>query len=366
MNSCCITDNREYLRKFHDEAVRMRVPLIGGLELTGQCNLRCLHCYVGPRSLSDMQGLKEMETGKILSVLDEITEAGCLNLLLTGGEPLLRKDFLAIYSHAKRNGLLVTVFSNGTMVTDEIVSLFAELPPQAVEISLYGATEETNDKITRTPGSHRKCLKGLRLLVDAGIRVKLKTVLMTMNRHEFFQIEKLAKELGVGFRFDAAIFPKLDGDKSPLSLRVSPEEAVDKEFSDPERLRRWKDHFNGFDPGPPQDGLYICGAGLKSFHIDSCGNLKPCVMTTSYSYDLLKGDFKSGWRDVMPLIREKKAGSEYNCRGCERAPLCGYCPAFFALEKGREDLCSGYICEIGGTRFQKIKADTMNASRQKW
>jgi radical SAM protein with 4Fe4S-binding SPASM domain len=358
MNSDCMADSREYFRKFYDTAVSLRVPLVGGLELTGQCNLRCLHCYIGPRSLSDRQRLREMDTGKILSILDEITEAGCLNLLFTGGEPLLRNDFQVIYRHAKKNGLLVTVFSNGTMVTDDIVSLFTDLPPQAVEISLYGATEETNDKITRTPGSHRKCLKGIRLLVDAGIRVKLKTVLMTMNRHEFFEIEEIAKEFGIRFRFDATIFPKLDGDKSPLSLRVSPEEAVAKDFSDPERYLRWKDHFAGFKPGPPQDTLYICGAGLKSFHIDSCGKLKPCLMTTSFSYDLLKGNFNAGWQDVMPLIRGKKVGHEYKCRDCEKAPLCGYCPAFFALEKGREDLCSEYICEIGEARFQKIMTHT--------
>ena len=132
-----------------------------------------------------------MGSSRILSVIDEITEAGCLICFSRVGNRFSERTFSVIYSHAKRNGLLVTVFSNGTLVTDEIVSLFAELPPKAVEISLYGAAEETSDRIIRGPGSHDKCLKGIRMLVEAGIRVKLKTVLMTLNRHEFFGMEKI-------------------------------------------------------------------------------------------------------------------------------------------------------------------------------
>ena len=79
-----------------------------------------------------------MNTARVLSVIDEITEAGCLSLLITGGEPLLRHDFSEIYRHAKKSGLLVTVFTNGTLITPAVIELFADLPPQIVEISLYG------------------------------------------------------------------------------------------------------------------------------------------------------------------------------------------------------------------------------------
>ena len=103
-----------------------------------------------------------------------------------------------------------------------------------------------------------------------------------------------------------------------------------------------------------QDTLYTCGAGITGFYIDACGKLKPCLMTTSPEYDLREGPFLSGWSDVIPLIRAKKAEHSFRCGSCRKAPLCGYCPPFFGLENGREDICSEYLCEMGTNRFNKL------------
>jgi len=163
-----------------------------------------------------------MSTGKVLDIIDEITDAGCLHLLITGGEPLLRDDFPAIYGHAKKRGLLVTIFSNGTLITERVIGMFRELPPHEVEISLYGATAPTYEKITGVPGSYEKCMLGIKLLAENNIKVNLKTILMTLNSHELSEMEKIARGFGARFRFDAAISPCFGGDKTPLKLRVSP------------------------------------------------------------------------------------------------------------------------------------------------
>jgi len=346
--------NREFLVNFDRKTAELHIPVNGSFELTSRCNLNCVHCYLGPHPVAEGKGQKEMSTDRVLSVLDEITEAGCLNLLLTGGEPLLRPDFVEIYTRAKRNGMLVTVFSNGTIMTDDTVSLLADLPPYSVEISLYGATEATYEAVTRVKGSYGKCLEGIRRLLDAGVPLELKTVLMTINRHEIFIMEKMARDLGVKFRFDAALFPKFNGDRSPVDFRVPPEVVVDTEFSDPDIHRQWKDFFHRAEKIPVSDKLYTCGAGINSFHIDAYGNLKPCLMITSLANALEKGEFATGWKDVIALISGKKPGSGYKCRNCEKLPLCGYCPAFFALESGREDICADYLCRIGEYRLARI------------
>ena len=346
--------NKEYLAEFNRKIVQMRLPVTGSLELTSHCNLQCAHCYVGPRCHDRKHNRDEMKTSRILSILDEITEAGCLRFLITGGEPLLRKDFPEIYAHAKTNGLLLTVFTNGTVITESLAEFFEDLPPQAVEISLYGSTAETYEKITGVKGSYEQCINGIERLLNRNINVQLKTVLMSLNKHEFYAMETIARDYGVKFRFDAAIFPRFNGDKTPLDLRVQPREAVETEFSDTERSRHWKEYFEKTQRNAIPDTLYDCGAGISSFHIDSYGNLGPCLMTSSPKYDLEQGSFSEGWDYIIRTISEKKAGADFACRTCHKRSLCGFCPAFFELENGTEQLHSEYLCAIGENRFQKL------------
>lgn len=348
-------NDKEYLQQFNKKAVKLRIPLSGSIDITHRCNLRCVHCYLGPQSEVQKMHEHEMDTSRLLSVIDEITDAGCLYLLITGGEPFLRKDFAAIYRHARTNGLLVTVFTNGTLVTDSILELFENLPPQAVEISLYGASAATYEKITGINGSYERCLRGIKRLLEHKINVKLKTILMTLNRHEFFDIENIAKELGVKFRFDAAIFPRLNGDQSPVNLRVPPAEAVDKEFSDIERVVQWEKFLDNHRHESSSDDLYHCGAGVTGFYIDPCGSLRPCLMTTTLSYDLLKGSFFSGWKEITSRIREEKADRDFTCNTCDMKLHCGYCPAFFELENGDVQVRSEYLCSMGRSRYENLQ-----------
>lgn len=347
--------NEEFLSQFNEKIIRLRVPVTGSIDLTYLCNLNCIHCYAGPQSFRKTLSHNELGTEKILSLIDEIAEAGCLNLLFTGGEPLLRKDFPAVYGHAKKKGILVTVFSNGTIITDAIADLFEDLPPQAVEISLYGATVATYEQISGIKGSYEKCIRGIEVLLERGIAVKLKTMLMSLNSHEFLEIENMAKAFGVSFRFDGAIFPRFNGDKSPLALRIPPEEVVEKEFNDPGRLNRCNTFFEKIKKKAIPDTLYNCGAGVGSFHINAYGHLTPCLMTNRIMYNLMQGSFLNGWRNVMPLIREKKTAPSQECTTCEKKILCGYCPPFFQMENGSEYALSDYLCTIGKYRFQSLQ-----------
>lgn len=343
----------EYMKAFTQKATTLRVPLSGSLEVTYRCNLRCVHCYLGHLQ-NRQRDDREMNTERILSLIDEITAAGCLYLLITGGEALVRDDFPEIYRHAKKNGLMVTVFTNGTLIRDEIPELFQEFPPYEVEISLYGASAETYERITRTAGSFERCMKGIERLLNRGIRVGLKTILMTLNSREFFDIENIAKDLGVRFRFDAAINPCLNGDKTPLDLRVSPEEVVEKEFSDDKRAGAWQKFSGAGQERVLLNALYDCGAGITGFSVDPYGDLRPCMMTLDIGYSLFQGGFSAGWDAIIKELRARKAGEASSCKGCAKSLLCGYCPGFFKLETGSEDICSSYLCAIGNRRFERI------------
>jgi radical SAM protein with 4Fe4S-binding SPASM domain len=343
-----------YLNVLNEKVARMRIPMCGSIDITHRCNLNCAHCYLGDRSGSANID-SQRDTAQWKSLIDEIVEAGCLSLVITGGEPLLRKDFETLYRYSRESGLLVTLFTNGTLVTDRTIDLLRELPPFAVEVTLYGATAATYETVTGVRGSYERCIAGIERLISGNIRVRLKTILMTLNSHEFSAMQDMAKRYDVEFRSDAAIFPCFDNTLSPVELRVSPEAVVAKEFSDPETFRQWREHFERsretFLTGP----LYQCGAGLTTFHVDSSGFLKPCLMVTGLKYDLKKGSFKEGWETVIPRIREKRIAPTFECATCEKLSLCGFCPAFFKLESGSDEIPSEYLCRIGHHRFRAIK-----------
>ena len=351
----------EFVRAFNRKASELRIPVSGSIDLTQRCNLGCIHCYLGGNARGAAHG--EMDTGKIVSIIDELCEAGCLYLLITGGEPLLREDFAEIYRHAKEKGLVVTVFTNGTLITDEILDLFEDLPPHVVDISLYGATAAVYEKITRVAGSYDRCMQGISRLLSRKIQVNLKTILMTANVHEVFDIEHIAKGLGVKFRFDAEIFPRLDGGKTPLDLRVPPVDAIAIELSDNKKRSQWKSYFEKTRNQKVPDRLYNCGAGITGFHIDSYGNLQPCLMVTTLKYSLSTGSFMSGWRDVIPEIGARESGGATACNSCEERFLCSFCPAFFELENGFGDIPSQYICSMGKHRFHGVITMNLEGER---
>jgi radical SAM protein with 4Fe4S-binding SPASM domain len=296
-----------------------------------------------------------MSTKIVQSIIDDITDAGCLYFLITGGEPLLRNDFPKIYRHAKENGLIITIFTNGTLINEKTLDLFREYPPHEIEISIYGATSSTYEEITRVPGSFNKCLQGIQKLVDNSMHLRLKTILMNINKHEFLDMKRIANDFGVKFRFDPAIFPRFNGDKTPLNLRVSPKEAVEKEFSDEENVSQWKRFYRRMRGQNNSDMMYHCGAGRTNFHLDPYGNISPCLMTKNIIYNIMNTTFINSWEKCISIINSMKAsGDIIGCNKCEKIPLCGYCPAFFAMENGKEDIRSEYICSIGSERFQRI------------
>jgi radical SAM protein with 4Fe4S-binding SPASM domain len=347
-------DDQQFWQEFSGKIAGQRVPFSGSLALTHRCNLDCLHCYA--REDAGPDASPELAAAQWQGIIGEIRDAGCLYLLLTGGEPLLREDFSEIYSCAKKSGFLVTVFTNGTLFSDRILGLFRDLPPRLVEISLYGASPQTHDRVTGVPGSFVLARRGIERLAALGVRVGLKSVMMTLNIAEFSAIEDLARGMGASFRMDPAIFPSLAGDRSPLDLRVPAGQAVAREFSDPGRARDWRGFYSRFRGVPSGSSVYSCAAGMSTFHVDPRGVLYPCVMAARRGYPLAGSSFRRRWQEDMPLVRADLIAADSPCYGCERKPVCGYCPGFFELENGDEKVPSAYLCEVGRLRYEQLAA----------
>ena len=300
---------------------------------------------------------RELTGSELRSLIDQIEAEGTLSLLLTGGEPLIRDDFCDIYAYVKKKGLLVTLFTNGTLITPELADYLAEWPPRSVEITLYGATCSTYEAVTRVPGSYSRCLNGIQLLLERRVPIGLKTMALSVNKHELNAMKAYAEELGVTFRYDWCINPRLDGGRSPLEFRVSPEEAVFIEQEDEKRLgdlKQFSDKF-GHPPLHPEN-LYFCAAGLTSFHVDSHGGLSACMMSRMPSFDLRKGSFRQGWLEFIPQVLAQKREHVTPCQSCDLVFLCGQCPAWGQLESGDPELPVEYLCRLAHLRAEAISS----------
>lgn len=199
-------------------------------------------------------------------------------------------------------------------------------------------------------------MQGIEKLLAAKLPLKLKTMVMTLNQHEFSAMEQLAANLGVKFRFDCAVQPCMNSDKSPLKYRIKPEEAIAIDFASQERQAQWLEQHKQKGDFSPLKKLYECGAGRTGFHIDPYGNLMPCMTAVTYKYNLLQGSFADGWNNFFPQeFLAKPAPQDFICTKCDNHSLCSFCPAVFYLENKSETERSEYMCQIGKLRRAEIE-----------
>ena len=341
----------DFSRRLHEQVGNRRIPITGSVEVTNRCNLRCAHCYINLPAGDQEERRRELSLAQWRRLLEEITDAGCLWLLLTGGEPLLRPDFLDIYRYAKERGLLLSLFTNGTLITPAIADFLADWRPFQLEVTVYGMTAETYEAVTGVPGSFGKCMEGINLLMERRIHLAVKTMAMTLNVHELSAMQAWARGLGLEFRFDTDLTPRLDGSQCPCDLRLSPEDILSLDLADAGRRQEWRDLVARNLPLPHEtDNLYHCDACIQNFHIDPWGQLSVCLMARTPAYSLVTGSFQDGWGDFLLQVRNQKAQSPSPCATCELFVLCCNCPGFALLESGQAESTVEYPCRLAHLR----------------
>jgi radical SAM protein with 4Fe4S-binding SPASM domain len=345
----------EFSQTFHRRTMEHHLPLSGTIEVTRRCPLTCVHCY-NNLPMSDREASSgELSYEEHCRILDELADAGCLWLLFTGGEIFARRDFLDIYTYAKRKGFLITLFTNGTLITPKIADYLARWRPFAIEITLYGRTKDTYERLTGIPGSYEKCLRGIHLLLERKLPLALKSVAVTVNVHELRSMQEFADGLGVAFKFDGMMNPRIDCSQSPLAVRLTPEDCVALDLGDPRRVNEWKlvaKQYQG-PANPPEraDEVYHCGGGVSSFAIDPQGGLSLCVLSQADKFNLRDGSISDGWSSALRHVRARKARTVTKCTACElKSSLCGMCPANGELENGDPEAPVDFLCRVAHLR----------------
>jgi radical SAM protein with 4Fe4S-binding SPASM domain len=345
-----------FSESIHRRYFGKRAPVEVSIEVTRRCPLDCLHCYNNLPMNDAAARSGELSFEEHCRLLDELVEAGCLWILYTGGEIFARRDFLEIYTEAKKRGFLITLFTNGTLITPRIADHLAEWRPFVIEITLYGATRETYEALTQRPGSYARCMNGIRLLLERNLPLKLKTVPTTINKHEIYEMKRLAEEeFHVEFKFDPLVNPRIDCSQNPLAVRLSPEEVVSLDYYDPRRMEEYKkllerERAASAAPNRDENHRYFCGGGISGCAIDPNGTMSICVISHQQGYNIRSGSFREGWEGRLHDIRKQERKRHTICHRCQIRSICGMCPANGELENGDPESPVDFLCQVAHLR----------------
>jgi radical SAM protein with 4Fe4S-binding SPASM domain len=307
------------------KAVALGVPLAAHLDLTYRCNERCIHCYL------DHDDAGEMTFAEIDRLLGEMATAGVLRLTLSGGEPLLRKDFFAIARRARELAFSLKLKTNGILIKETEAAALRELCLESIQISIYSNRAEVHDAITKVHGSLARSLKAARFLLAQGLRVEFGNVLMRENARDYPAVQALARELGAGFTIDPTITPHLNGTRSVLALNVAPDEL--KRVLRDERISE-RVAESCAPPNAEELDAAPCSAGHSACYISPYGEVYPCVQFPLASGNVRRQSFSAIWRDSPQLaeVRAIRIRDLPVCSACPHATSCTRCPGLAYME----------------------------------
>ena len=327
--------------EFFDELRRRCVPLAGSLEVTHRCNLGCAHCY---QFASRGEGEEEMGLESIVDLLDQLRDAGCLFLSVTGGEPLLRPDLPDILDAASERHFAVTLQTNALLLDEAMADRLAAIPNLRVEMSLHAASAAGHDAFTGVPGSFRACVDALDLLRARGVPAMTKTIVTSLNAGELDGIVEVAEGHGAQAFFSSIVFPRNDRDRGPLEYRMSDEQLEGFiDFQTRQYAAVLGDLATAAPPGCAETvrgemgkDLRGCGAGRTAFCVNPYGDLYPCVAWPIVLGNVLRDDFRTIWEEsgLLEELREREFNLDKECASCHLLEKCPLCRALSYVEDG--------------------------------
>lgn len=360
-----------------------RIPLNGTFELTARCNLQCKMCLIriDNKRMKKLGG-RERTADEWIHMAQEIQEAGTIGLLLTGGEPMLRPDFINIYKEIAQMGFILTLYTNATLITSEIMEVLNEYPPHRIGVTVYGASPETYERVTGSTDAYYNMIKGVELLRKLPSKLTIRSTLIKDNIEDLDRIAQWASSFGVEFNLSRIVTkPVRGGIANVEECRLSPEENVTmlksrniegivkpfyKFVQEYPQILNAKMEQNPFDNNEyiisdkekygtkkNKQTLYGCEAGMSSYCITWDGKIVGCQMLgDSWTYPFEEG-FEKAWNDFPTKV--KCFSIPIQCRNCNTT--CSACPATRLAETGCSEGYSEYLCHE--SRLVEIMEDSL-------
>lgn len=343
-----------------DKASRARLPAISAFELLPLCNLNCKMCYVR-KSMDDVRKAGGLKDGKWwLDIAREGVGCGMLFPLLTGGEPLLHPDFGMIFTGMQDLGLQVSINSNGTLIDREMAAFFGKHRPIRINITLYGASEQSYQDLCGDGDAYRRVLEAVALLKEYDVPIKFNASITPQNVKDVTAMVSYAKDQQLPIQVATYMFPPVRRDETMIGQndRLSPREAAlarvtsdylqeepDWFLANAERYRRFVPlEQRPWEMGKPYEKPMRCRAGLSSVWVDWQGNFMNCGMYGSVKVSLEGKTFRQAWEEIVARTTQIRYWPD--CLGCPNEPLCHPCIAMIQNECGKHSGRPEYMCQM--------------------
>lgn len=347
-----------------------RIPLNGTFELTGRCNLSCHMCLVRvDHNRMHKLGLQERTADEWIHMAEQIANAGTLSLLLSGGEVMLRQDFVEIYRAIAKMGFVLTVYTNATIVTDDIMKAFHEYPPHKIGVTIYGASNNTYNKLCGCPDGYDRFIYGLHQLSSLPSKMEIRTTIVKENLADIPYMKQFVQQtFGADqvLHISRNVVNKIRGGVAcPQKSRLSPKENMNLVFpglceyrnkflldKNSEEINR-RSHLVLKHRTPVSGYLFQnCGAGTLEYAINWAGRMYACELLNQGYTEPFEEGFDKAWERLPEQYPQGHLISE--CKACEYAGVCEACPAVRMAETGDWFGIPSYVCDEAKYIYQLL------------
>ena len=349
-------DALDYVLKVEEKLVTKatlaNIPIGGTFELLPLCNMNCDMCFIrlDKNEMNQIGQLKSAD--EWLKIAEEMKMAGTLFVLLTGGEPFLYPEFIKLYEGLKKLGMIITINTNGTMITEEIAKTLGKDKPRRVNITLYGASNETYEKLCHNPKGYDQTIKAIELLLKYKVDIKLNGSIVPENIHEIVELQKIANKYNLYMKMDTYMYPTSRERLKPFNnkSRLSYKEAA-KVNVEIKRIQESEITFNAYreymlsnceNVNELNECGVNCRAGKSAFWITWYGDMTPCIFLKKPGINVFENDFEECWKYIVN--ESKKIHLPKACMSCKKREVCQVCAACAFCENGNYDDKPEYMC----------------------
>jgi MoaA/NifB/PqqE/SkfB family radical SAM enzyme len=315
------------------------------LELSPICNFKCPFCYVR-KTPEEMQreGAEIIRFQDWKRLLDQLSQLGVINVGFTGGECMLHPDFVDIYNYAISKGFLVSMITNLSALTEEKLKAFVAHKPKIINVTLYGGSEDTYQRICGKKAYFKRVLENLDLLSAEKIPFSLQMTISKDNYQDLAAVYAISKKHNVPFHYNVSFFRIRQCTKEIQEENLVDDKIITNAIKQLDEYYETKQIRNiDMIPKPVKNTIGVnCAAGRSNAFISHRGFMQPCVSFDAISISTFDHSIDQCWKyivsecDKIPMISE--------CNGCIHWGRCQHCFAMHYADTETFDKPSPLLC----------------------